>query len=136
MTIEFAEGKVDVERARQAVKECETAYETDLRLVGAQSVASYVLPRESNGYEGYIRFPMLRKDDGLDIVRNDLRIYFSPRAFQPYRLVFVHSDNEGKIGLEISNQSWAHRIAGQLEATGVVKREIPKPYYGSDAFED
>jgi hypothetical protein len=136
MKILLAQGKIDVDRAFEAAAECESAFEADPWLANAQSIANYVLPRESNGFEGYLRFPIPRGDDDTSDEKNELHIYFSPRAMQPYRIVFVHRTSGGMAGFDASSQPWAHRVAAQLEATGVLKREIPKPVYGSEPLED
>jgi hypothetical protein len=136
MKILWAQGKIDVDRGLEAVGECEAEFEADPWLANAQSIANYVLPRESNGFEGYLRFPIPREDDDASDEKSELRIYFSPRAMQPYRIVFVHRTSEGLVGFDVFSQLWAHRIAVQLEGTGVLKREIPKPVYGNEPLED
>jgi hypothetical protein len=128
MNLIFTHGKVNADRALQAATQYAETYEADFSLVGAQSIANYVLPRESNGHEGYIRFPFPRDDNDLGDVADELRIYFSPRGSQPYQIHFVQSEAEGVIGFDVSSQVWSERIAASLKATGVVKRELAKPY--------
>jgi hypothetical protein len=128
MELLFARGRVDVSRARAAASDYGIKFEADFSLVGAQSIENYVLPRESNGYEGYIRFPFTSEEDKPERPADELRIYFSPRGSQPYRIVFAQVNGEGEIGFDVSDQIWSARIAAQLKATGVVKREIDKPY--------
>jgi hypothetical protein len=136
MKLIFAEGRVDVHRAREACKEVAAAIEENPWIANAQAIANYILPAESNGFEGYLRFPFPSENEKASGERNVLRCYFSPRALQPYRIVFVHVTDEGKIGFDVFSHLWAHQTASQLHATGVWNREVTKPVYGAEPLDD
>lgn len=124
MEIVFKRGNVDIEKARRALINCTAEYQDfDSRKVGAETIANYVLPRESNGFEGYSRYPIPQKSEE-DRDTNELHLYFSPRAFQPYRITFIHLVSDGSLGFDVYSEVWARKIAAQLMSTGVVKREV------------
>jgi hypothetical protein len=133
MKIIFKHGEVDIVKAHRAAIQCAGKYK-DFHSgeVGAEAIANYILPRESNQFEGYLRFPLAQNSED-DRTRNELHIYFSPRAFQPYRITFVHLALDGTLGFDVYDQEWSQKVAAQLMATGVVKREIEKAYFGNES---
>lgn len=133
MKIIFTSGFVDVSGAAKEVAKYAARYEFNLGLANGISFAEYVMPRESNGHEGYIRFP-LEVDERVPNSSSELHIYFSPRASAPYRINFIYRDEKGSAGFDVYSEIWTHRIAVNLAATGVVKAAIAK-VPGSDPLD-
>jgi len=125
MKILFTSGGIDPEMAAKELAKYAAHYESNPGIANGTSFAEYVMPRDSNGQEGYIRFPL--EVDGLSPNSScELHIYFSPRASTPYRVGFVYRDAHGTAGFDVYSQIWAHRVAVSLATTGVVKTAIAK----------
>jgi hypothetical protein len=133
MKILFTSGVIDVEGAAKEVAKYAAHYDANPGVANGTSFAEYVMPRESNGQEGYIRFP-LEVNERAPNSSSELHIYFSPRASVPYRINFVYRDEKGSAGFDVYSQIWTHRVAVNLAATGVVKAAIAKAS-GSDPLD-
>jgi hypothetical protein len=124
MQVLFVRGNIDVRDAERLARHHERFYESNLGIVNAKSMATYIMPRESNGYEGYLRFVFPSREENLPGSSSELHLYFSPRGRTPYRITFLYSEVEGSAGFDLSGALWAHRIAVSLSSTGVLKKEI------------
>jgi hypothetical protein len=126
MKLLFIRGDVDVHEAERLVSAHAKFYEANLGVVNGTSPATYVMPRESNRYEGYLRFVFPRREDNAVGSSSELHLYFSPRGTTPYRITFLYLDANGSVGFDLSGALWAHRVAVSLSNTGVLKKEIER----------
>jgi hypothetical protein len=124
MKLLFTRGDIDVREAERLAGDHERFYEANLGIVNAKSSAAYVMPRESNDYEGYLRFVFPPRQEHVPGSSSELHLYFSPRSKTPYRITFLYLAAEGSAGFDLSGAPWAHRIAVSLSSTGVLKKEI------------
>jgi hypothetical protein len=120
----FTRGNIDVREVERLVEHHERFHEANLGIVNAKSVATYIMPRESNGYEGYLRFVFPPRKENVPGSSSELHLYFSPRSRTPYRITFLYSDAVGSAGFDFSGAPWAHRVAVSLSSTGVLQKEI------------
>jgi hypothetical protein len=126
MKLLFTRGDIDVREAERLAGDHERFYEANLGIVNATSATTYVMARESNGYEGYLRFIFPARQENVPGSSSELHLYFSPRSKTPYRITFLYLAADGSAGFDLSGALWAHRIAVSLSSTGVLKKEIER----------
>jgi hypothetical protein len=124
MELLFSRGNVDTEAAHAQAEQHDRFFEAHVGVINGQSAATYVMPRESNGFEGYLRFIIPPREDSASGSSSELHLYFSPRSLTPYRISFVYLDAHGSAGFDATRELWAHRIAVSLSSTGVLQKEI------------
>jgi hypothetical protein len=83
MKLLFTRGDIDVRDAERLAGDHERFYEANLGIVNATSAATYVMARESNGYEGYLRFIFPARHKKMFRDRRASCIFTSRREVKP-----------------------------------------------------
>jgi hypothetical protein len=126
MKVLFTRGDIDIREAEQLAGNHERFYEANIGIVNGTSAATYIMPRESNRHEGYLRFVFPPRPELVPGTSGELHLYFSPRGKTPYRITFLYLSAGGSAGFDVSGALWAHRIAVSLSSTGVLQKEIER----------